>query len=221
METDSLTEKLRHFEDNVLSRLNVVAEDPSPETDSQYTGLKLRESGFPERHIRQLASGLHGPGAERAQILLPRVMSGDTMLLLIGDRGPGKTQMATWWAAQRIAGGLSPGRYIKCADLIGEIKATWHDGGRSIGTEQDVLRKYHRTKFLVIDEFHERGGSDWESRCLVNIIDHRYDAMLATILIANLTEDQAGKEINPSILSRANQTGGVVLCDWPSYRAIP
>lgn len=222
MKTESidhaLQDKLLHFERSVLAKLSVVEGDAAPQNATEDVTGKLRTAGFPERHIRKLADGLHGPGLDKARELLPRIASGDALMLLIGDRGPGKTQIATWWAAQRCAAGRAPGKYLKCADLIGEIKATWHDGGRSVGTESDVLRKYRRTKFLVIDEFHERGGSDWESRCLVNIIDHRYDAMLATVLIANLTEDQAARDINPSIISRANHTGGVVLCDWPSYR---
>jgi DNA replication protein DnaC len=126
--------------------------------------------------------------------------------------------MATWLAAQRTAAGKGPGRYVKCADLIGKIKATWKDGGKSIDTENDIIRRYRETRFLVIDEFHERGSSDWESRCLTNLLDHRYDEMLATIIIANLSPEKAALEINPSILSRAQQTGGMVICDWSSYR---
>lgn len=179
---------------------------------------KFAKAGFPRRHVSQLAIGLHGPGLECGQRLWPKIQSGDALVMLLGDRGPGKTQIATWWASQRQQSGKSIGLYVKCADLIGEIKATWHDGGKSVGTEQDVLRKYRKTRYLVIDEFHERGGSEWESRCLVNLIDHRYDDMLATVLIANLTPEQAQQSINPSILSRAQQTGGMVVCDWPSYR---
>lgn len=178
----------------------------------------LLQKGFPKRHVAQLGDGLQGPCLTRADELMSRVESGDALLILVGTRGPGKTQMATYWAGKLVLGGSNSVRYIKCADLIGEIKATWHDGGSKVGTEQDVLRKYRNVKYLVIDEFHERGGSDWESRCLVNLIDHRYDDMLATVLIANLSPDEAKKQINPSIIDRANQTGGLIVCDWKSYR---
>lgn len=190
----------------------------APEGAVDFAG-RLRECGYPERHIKRCAEGLHGPALAKCDELWPRVRSGDCLLLLVGIRGPGKTQMATEWARRRVCElGKSPGRYVKCADLIGEIKATWHDGGKAVGSEQDVLRKYRRTRYLVIDEFHERGASDWESRALVNIIDHRYDAMLATVIIANLSEQEAAQQINPSILSRANETGGLIVCDWGSYR---
>jgi hypothetical protein len=45
--------------------------------------------------------------------------------------------------------------------------------------------------------------------------------MLATVIIANFNEKEAGAQINPSIIDRANQTGGLIECDWPSYRISP
>lgn len=201
-------------------RYDALPEEQKPaqqETSTRISAI-LREKGFPKRHVEQLAVGLHGAGLEKANYPFPKISGGDAIILLIGNRGPGKTQIATLWAHWLIRDAQPSVRYVKCADLIGEIKATWRDGGRSVGTEQDVMRKYRKARYLVIDEFHEKGGSDWEARCLVNLIDHRYDDMLCTVIIANLSEEQARAEINPSILDRANQTGGLIVCDWPSYR---
>jgi DNA replication protein DnaC len=179
---------------------------------------KLEARGFPARHRKRLKEGLHGPGFEKAADLLPKILQGDCLLLLVGDRGPGKTQMATWWAAERMRAGKFPGWYRKTADLISEIKTTWNSGGKSIGTEDDLLKKYRTAAFLVLDEFHERGSSDWEARTLGNIIDHRYDNMLATVIIANMSEKEVRAQISQSIVSRAEETGGMVVCDWSSYR---
>ena len=161
---------------------------------------------------------MSGPGLEKAQHLLPRILAGDCLLLLVGDRGPGKTQMATWWAAERLRARKLAGWYRKAADLISEIKTTWNTGGKLIGTEDDVLKKYRTAAYLALDEFHERGSSDWEARTLLNILDHRYDNMLATVIIANMSEAEVRAQINPSIVSRAEETGGLVVCDWASYR---
>jgi len=209
--------------EEILSRLT-IAHDSQPETGRNSTECRpafaeiLKQWGYPTRHIKTISSGIFGESAKKAEELWPKVESGDCMILLVGTRGAGKTLMACEWAKRRIESGKGAGRYAKCADIIAEIKSTWHDGGKSIGTEQDVLRKYRRAKYLVIDEFHERGASDWEARTLINILDHRYDAMLATILIANLSEVEANKTLNPSLIDRANETGGLVVCDWPSYR---
>jgi hypothetical protein len=190
---------------------------PASDPEATMTDILFRK-GFPYRHVLQLKD-LWGKGHDVARSKFLKIAGGDCLIVLVGNRGPGKTQMATYWATVFMETQSSTNvRYVKCADLIGEIKATWHDGGRKVGTESDVLSKYRRARYLVIDEFHERGGSDWESRCLINLLDHRYDDMLATVLIANLSAEEAKKQINPSILDRANQTGGVIVCDWETYR---
>lgn len=206
----------------VLKRLQEVPfvnsdVQPARRPTSTEIDAKLRERGYPERHRLNLAN-MRGPGLEKALALLPRVISRDALLTLIGDHGPGKTQIATWWAAKRLEAGNGAGLYTKTADLIGEIKATWSDGGKSIGTENDILKKYRSAKYLVLDEFHERGASEWEARTINNILDHRYDSMLVTVIIANLSEADFQTQISPSIRSRAEETGGLIVCDWPSYR---
>lgn len=191
-----------------------VSEPQKPPID---TNEILAERGYPERHRRQLRN-LHGPSLDKANELWPRIASGDCLILLIGDRGPGKTQMATFLAQRLLMAGKSAGYYRKTGDLISEIKYTWADGGKTVGTENDVLKKYRKVPFLVLDEFHEKGASEWESRTLNNIIDHRYDSMLATLIIANMGEAEVRKQISASIVSRAEETGGLVDCNWKSYR---
>ena len=208
---------------NALALLTTRTPSPppceKPKTPGQIDEV-LMERGFPARHRQRLRRGeMHGPALEKAQAFLPRILRGDALLIVVGKRGPGKTQMATWWAAERIKAGKFAGHYRKTMDVLSEIKATWGDGGRSLWSESDVLRKYRKTEYLVLDEFHERGSSEWEARTLINIIDHRYDNLLTTVLIANMDKATAFKEINPSILSRAKETGGLIVCDWPTYRA--
>jgi Cdc6-like AAA superfamily ATPase len=207
----------------VLQRFSAISEasQHAPENNRipDWQG-PLIKAGFPLRHVRRIAEGnLNGNGQHMAEDLWPQVATGDCIMLLCGTRGSGKTLMATQWAKRRITEqGKAPGVYTKCADLIGKIKSAWHDGNKHADTEQDILRKFQTTKYLVIDEFHERGASDWEARTLVTLLDHRYDNMLATIIIANLSVDQVHQQVNQSIVDRANETGGMIFCDWPSYR---
>jgi DNA replication protein DnaC len=143
-------------------------EDPNaPSIESLAADLiekGLLSKGFPYRHVLQLGA-MKGKSLEVAQSMKAKIVSGDCLIILVGNLGPGKTQMATYWARLFISAVSPLIRYVKCADLIGEIKATWHDGGRKIGTESDVLLKYRRAKYLVIDEFRET-RSDWEKPLL-------------------------------------------------------
>lgn len=179
---------------------------------------RLREGMYPERSILHLGK-MHGPGLEAAQAVAPRLYKGG-LVFLIGDRGPGKTQAATWIASQRIRDGNFCGRYVKALDLWSAVRGTWRAGAEK--SEEDAVSVFRKVPFLVIDEAQERGDTEsdrqWCDRLLTHIIDHRYDAMLDTLLIANLTKDMYEKTIPSSIRSRVVECGGVKVCDWPSYR---
>ncbi len=207
----------------MMARVRVNHAKLDPRDDAAGPTLKsvtdeLERFGYPAR-ARETLPRMEGPGLEKAQKLLPVVLSGDCILILHGDRGPGKTQMATFWAAQRGLQGNSVGRYIKTFDLLAKIKATWQS--KNGKTEAETLRVFEKTKFLVLDEFQERSESEWDNRTLTNILDHRYDARLSTILICNLTRSEVLERIPASILSRAEEVGGLIHCDWPSYRSNP
>ena len=182
--------------------------------DVERKALSELEGGeYPKRHREGLKS-MTGPGLKKAEELLPKVKK-DAMLLLAGTRGNGKTQLATYLAYhRRLTHGLTAGKYIKALDLFEALKETWSN--RS--SEDSVMRPYRQCGMLVIDEIHERGESEWETRKLVNLIDHRYDRMLVTLLVGNIAPNEVTARLSPSIVSRMKETGGIINCDWPSYR---
>lgn len=134
--------------------------------------------------------------------------------LLTGPRGTGKTQLAADLIASRCRSGHSA-RYVKAMDFFLAVKATF-DGGSQ--TQRDVLRGFGRPELLVIDMVHVRGETSWEDQLLTHLVDERYDAGLDTILVSNLTESEFVKSVGEDIASRANETGGVIVCDWESFR---
>lgn len=179
---------------------------------------RLVESGFPRRHVETLPI-MTGPGLEFALTIDPGIIDGGT-LFLIGDRGPGKTQIATWIAAKRIQDGKTCGLYRKSLDLWGEIRQSWRDGAKA--SEFETLKRFKQCGFLVIDEAQERGDTDgdrqWCDRTFSHIIDHRYDQSLPTVVCANLTREAFESTIPASVRSRMSESGGLKVCDWPSYR---
>jgi DNA replication protein DnaC len=188
----------------------------SGEHNKTTTIEKLKKANYPERHIAKLGKGnLMGPAYEKAKEMLPQIYNGDFLYILSGAWGTGKTQMAVFWAAMRAHKGKSCGTYTTLTSLMTAIKTTWDKANES---ENDVLRKFRTTKFLVIDEFQEQAGSDWESRILRSIIDSRYGAMLATIIIGNIPEADLPKFIWPSVIDRSTECGGLIFCNWGSYR---
>jgi DNA replication protein DnaC len=177
--------------------------------DGKLTYLKT----FPERAKQFIAQGkMAGPSLTKARTLLKLLQSGrGPVLIVIGDRWTGKTVMSTWWA-----GMLGYGLYTKAFDLFAAVKRTYHDDSKV--REHDVLERYRKADFLVIDEAQERKESDWENTLLTNLIDKRYDAMKPTVIIANLKQDALDAALGPSIIRRAHETaGGIVNCAWAPY----
>lgn len=175
------------------------------------SGLGHIHSSFPLRAIKDTSS-MHGPGLAKARALLPKLRSGNPIIIIIGDRWTGKTVMATY-----LAGMLRTGRYVKACDLFRRLRGTFSkDSGLR---EWDVLKPYVETDFLVIDEVQERKkDSEFEMVTLTNLIDKRYDAMRRTVLIANLKEESLNEYLGASIISRAARSqGGIVVCNWPNY----
>lgn len=155
---------------------------------------------------------------------LARVIDGlladGAMVGLIGDRGRGKTVMATWIAQKRRERREEPGIYVRAADAFAMVKGTWEKESRDRRreTEESLMRRFRECEFLVIDEIQERACSEWENGILVNVLDHRYAGMLPTLIVGNLSAEELTKNLGPSISDRMAQTGGVVECKWESLR---
>jgi len=171
---------------------------------------------FPPRAIAATSS-MTGPALSKARDLLPRLRGTDPrtrgcLLIVLGDRGTGKTVMATYWA-----GMLGTGRYVKVTDLFRAVRGTFSSDSKT--TEAEILQTYEKADFLVIDEAQERKkDSEWESVLLTNLIDKRYDRFKPTAIIANLAEAAVDEYLGASIVSRATRSGGgLVICDWPPY----
>lgn len=167
---------------------------------------------FPDRAKKFIAEGkASGPSIAKAKALLKLLQSNEgPLLILIGDRGTGKTVMATWWA-----GMLGFGLYAKAYDFFQAVRRTYHDESKM--QEHEVLARYRKADFLVLDEAQERKESDWENMILTNLVDKRYDALKPTVIITNLKLDALDAALGPSIIRRATETGGIVDCNWKPY----
>ena len=189
-------------------------------------GLWIR-SGFPTLH-REAAKQVHNEADDDSawsatyKYLMGRLGSG-SLFLLTGPRGTGKTQMATC-LGRLYSLELACSRYMRVADLYMVIKATFNNEGSESQIINDLSGRGRwdaesLPRLLVLDEMHDRGGSEWEDRVLNQIVDARYGAKLDTILITNDRGAALKDKIGPSIISRADETGGIIECSWDSFRS--
>ncbi len=190
-------------------------QNPSGYTGIHDTGRYWRESGAPERHKQKIRDrhAAEGPWGDEYRRLKPVALAGK-MIVLLGKRGTGKTQMAVDLLADICATGEMV-KYLKVMDLFREIRSCYRKDGPS---EVETVDRMCKTGGLVIDEAHERSDSDWENRTLTNIIDRRYDDLKTTILVSNMTRETFGEAMGPSFKSRMQECGNIIVCDWPSFR---
>jgi len=179
---------------------------------------------WPDRH-KSAVETYEGIAKERAVALWERVSVSSITLVLYGARGRGKTGMATYWAWRRGQEGKNPGTYATAYELFARIRRSWHPTSKE--AEWDALMPYKTTPYLAIDQLHQcRALGDnadksamWERMALAEVLDYRYRMGLTTILIATLeTEAELKNALDADILDRVKESGGIVKCDWPSYR---
>lgn len=174
----------------------------------------LREDwGLPKRY-KVCSVRWDGPWGDCFQKINARMGSG-FMMALTGGRGTGKTQIGA--ELMRVkTGKLKSALYTTAIRFFMAIKATYKQGCSQ--TEWDVILDHRRPSLLVIDEVGKRGETAWENNLLYELINARYGDMKDTLLIDNRTKEEFDAAIGDSIVSRMQETGGVISCDWKSFR---
>lgn len=176
---------------------------------------------------------LHGEEWFAALETAKPVIESGGIVVMAGNRGPGKTQMAAElakigkWPDDKgsfISSGNGCGatRYTKTAiyrramDIFLDLRDAAKNHSQT--SEKQVLAKLEDCGLLVIDEFQERGETVWENRVMKNLMDKRYAAERPTIIIANLTRKELFAALGDSVLDRARENGKSIEFTWESYR---
>ena len=153
-------------------------------------------------------------------------ISRNGIIIIIGKRDAGKTRIAAEISrAGNFPGDIFPkgikGKsktsvYRRATEIFVDLKDSFRSSEAK--SEGEVIRYLSSAGLLVIDEFQERSESKWENRIITTIIDRRYSDNLPTILIANIELAEMGAKISDSIISRVNESGGVIECKPKNFR---
>lgn len=140
------------------------------------------------------------------------------LVLLIGDRGTGKTRMAAEIIRDRLdwMSATSPSIYTTAMGVFLRIRDAY--AKRTPETEGAIVDELSKCRLLVIDEIQERSNSEWEDRIITHIIDRRYSGNLPSIIIGNLLPESMERNLGESVVSRASETGGIIKMTGKSHR---
>lgn len=136
------------------------------------------------------------------------------MLVLLGDRGNGKTQLGVE-LIRRASKQLKRGLYTRARQIGMAIRESY-DSPKL--TEMECVKRFTQPYLLVIDEVQERPDTDFEQRTFTMILDMRYETMRPTVLIANASPAQFKKLVGSSVTDRIHDRGSTIEFKWPSFR---
>jgi DNA replication protein DnaC len=132
-------------------------------------------------------------------------------LVFLGDFGCGKTHLAVAIANARIAQG-EPALFQVVPDLLDHLRATF--APNSAVTYDELFEEVRSAPLLILDDLGAQGSSSWADEKLFQIINHRYNHRLATVITTNLPLDRH----QPRLASRMTDMGPLVFIKAPDFR---
>jgi len=167
----------------------------------------------PIRHVETspIPSGEWGEKLEK----LSAMLGSGFAVALVGTRGNGKTQIGVE-LMKRFTDKLKSAKFTTAISFFMEIKSAYRKDAAK--NESDVLKTFQRPRLLVIDEVGKRSDSEWENNLLFELINRRYNDKTDTLLLDNRPKSEFIQSIGPSLASRMNETGGIIECNWESFR---
>ncbi|EBJ7453169.1 ATP-binding protein [Salmonella enterica] len=149
----------------------------------------------------------------------PERLASGTGLVMTGNCGTGKNHLAVSMAKNIIRNHLARVEITDVMRLTRAVKSTWrHDTG---STEDEIIERFASLDLLIIDEVGVQFGSPAEMTILQEIINARYESVLPTILISNLTFKQLKESVGERIVDRVTDGGlNRLAFGWESYRAV-
>ncbi len=103
-------------------------------------------------------------------------------LLLIGGNGCGKTHLAVAIARERLAADEAV-LFLVVPDLLDHLRATYAPG--SPVTYDAFCQQVREAELLVLDDLGSEQSSQWATEKLFQLLNHRYNAELPTVITTN------------------------------------
>lgn len=176
---------------------------------------EFENSGVPKRYWNESFETWKARNADdekrlQAVIEYSHKENNDSVLLLLGPKGVGKTHLGS--SIIRDAGGT----FISIEEMIFQYEGS-SDYHAKIN-RVDLMNFYSTTPMLVIDEIGRSMQQAKEDSILNYVLRRRYENMLPTVLISNLQKTDLMKKLGDAVVDRLKETCQCVEFVGESYR---
>ena len=198
--------------------------DPSDPRFGQLIVCQCRQAEIQQRRERRLraASNLEGALLEKQfdtfeprsdiqnqALSIARSYADDPhgWLVLTGDNGTGKTHLAAAIANHRLANS-KPVLFVVVPDLLDHLRTTYHPNS-TISYDQR-FEQVRTHPLLILDDLGAESRTAWAGEKLFQIINHRYNARLPTVITTNVAID----DMPPRLRVRVHDPGHSVVISF-------
>jgi DNA replication protein DnaC len=127
------------------------------------------------------------------RLALGFAQSPDGWLVLVGDTGCGKTHLAAAIANYRLQAG-KPSLFVVVSDFLDHLRSTFSPESK-VSYDQ-LFESVKNTLLLILDDFGEQSTTPWAQEKLYQVINHRYNARLATVVTTRCALDEIENPIS-------------------------
>ena len=151
----------------------------------------------------------------------------DSSWFLWGERGVGKTGLATSYARHFIDAGYGAVQFYMLPQMLATLKDTYNrkrEEDDHLPTEAELITFWSKVPLLVLDDMgaEQVSGSGWVEDRLYQIIGQRHADLKPILVTSNHSPTDLGRRIGDRILWRIIEMAGkgnVIEVQGPNLRA--